>query len=245
MNMSAREKPSAFWAIDFDRCIGNVDRLYRLLETVVIEVTPLNVAQLEAARREIELSGGSFDVLGYLREVTHVSQATYEEVMHAFLKHAHGMRQQLLELGAEELFRYLDEQTTPYAIVSYGNPDWQRLKIQAVGYGAMPAHITAYPEKGRLITDWYDTSRGRFAIPASITGSTDLSVDEVVLVDDKAKAFQGLPAKARGYWVHPLSGELLISQQGTVPGRVVTVQGLYGVIEAEGLRNTGLYSDIY
>lgn len=237
-NMNVLARPSAFWAIDFDRCIGNVDQLYGLLEAVVNEVTPLDVARLEAARQEMEASGGSFNMLGYLRHVTKIDQATYGRVAQSFLERARGMRHQLLEPGAEELFQYLETRAIPYAIISYGNPDWQRLKIRAAGCGEVPTHITSYPEKGILITDWHDELGGHFVVPASIVGSrTDLLVDEVVLVDDKARAFHGLPADARGYWVHSLSGELLPSQQGSVPEQVTTVRGLPSLIQAEQLHN--------
>lgn len=243
--MGVHAKPSTFWAIDFDRCIGNVDRLYGLLEEVVAEIAPLNVTQLEAARKEVELSGGSFDVLGYLRDIKKIDQATYEQVLRTFLERARSVRQQLLEPGAEVLFAYLEECNVPYAIVSYGNPLWQRLKIQAVGYGALPIYITDYPEKGKLIAGWHDNFSGRFTIPPDITGSDVLVVDNVVLVDDKAKAFDGLPLAARGYWVKPLFGELLRSQQGSVPEWVISVRGLEAIIELEKLQEVQLSSIMY
>lgn len=237
-NMNVLARPSAFWVIDFDRCIGNVDQLYSLFEAVVTEVMPLDVAQLEAARQKMEAIGGSFNVLGYLRDVAKINQAAHDRVTQSFLERARSMRHQLLEPGAEELFQYLKTQAIPYAIISYGNPGWQRLKIRAAGCGEVPTHITSYPEKGMLITDWHDKLGGHFAVPANIAGSTtDLLVDEVVLVDDKARAFHGLPAYARGYWVHSLSGELLPSQQGSVPKRVTTVRGLPSLIQTEQLRN--------
>lgn len=244
MNMGVHAKPSTFWAIDFDRCIGNVDELYGLLEAVMAEIAPLDIGQLESARKEVELSGGSFDVLGYLRDITKIDQATYEQVLRTFLERARSMRQQLLEPGAEALFAYFEECNVPYAIVSYGNPIWQRLKIQAVGYGALPICITNYPEKGRLVAGWYDDFSGRFTIPSDITGSNALIVNNVVLVDDKAKAFDGLPLAARGYWVKPLSGELLGSQQGSIPEQVISVRGLGAIIEAEKLQKVQL-SSIY
>lgn len=242
MNMGVHTKLSAFWAIDFDRCIGNVDRLYELLEAIVTEVASLDVAQLESARQEVELSGGSFDVLGYLRDMTKIDQATYEQVLRTFLERAHPIRQQLLEPGAEALFAYLEQYEIPYAIVSYGNPAWQLLKIQAVGHGALPIHVTHYPEKGRLIASWFDQPSGHFIIPQDITGSDTLIVDEVVLIDDKAKAFDGLPLTARGYWVKSLSGMLLASQEGSVPERVMSAQGLEAVIEMEKLQKVQLCS---
>lgn len=236
MNTGERANPSnVFWAIDFDRCIGNVDQLYGLLEAVVTEVTSLNVAQLELTRREVELSGGSFNVLSYLRDVTKIDQALYEQVVQTFLERAHVIRQRLLEPGAEELFAYLDKCEIPYAIVSYGNPVWQRLKIQAAGYGALPTYITSYPEKGKLIAEWYSQLDNQFTVPQEVTGQGALVVDEVVLVDDKAKAFDGLPLAARGYWVKSLSGVLLKSQQGNVPERVISVRGLGAIIETEKL----------
>ena len=245
MNMGVHAKPSTFWAIDFDRCIGNVDELYGLLEGVMAEIAPLNIGQLESARKEVELSGGSFDVLGYLRDITKINQATYEQVLRIFLERARSMRQQLLEPGAEVLFAYLEGCNVPYAIVSYGNPIWQHLKIQAVGYGALPICITNYPEKGRLIAGWYDDFSGRFAIPSDVTGSDVLVVDSVVLVDDKAKAFDDLPLGARGYWVKSLSGELLRSQQGSVPKQVISVRGLEAIIEVEKLQKVQLSSIMY
>lgn len=56
--------------------------------------------------------------------------------------------------------------------------------------------------------------------------------EEIILVDDKAKAFKGSkPAGLRGYWLQ--HGPLIVSQMGEVPDGIVAVQSFDSIMRLE------------
>lgn len=218
-----------FWAIDFDRCIGNVDTIYRLFERIAKSVIPtFDVSAMESARFELESAGGSFDMLAHVRQYAS-DESVYQAVVEVFLREAAEVRDNLLNTGVRELMEYLEQRSAPYGIVSFGHIDWQTLKIIAVGLGDVPRLIVDNHHKGEVIAGWRQGDG--FALPADLSGSDELVSTSIILVDDKAVSFIGLPADARGYWARP--AELLPSQQGDIPNQVVSVKGLEGVIVAE------------
>lgn len=219
-----------FWAIDFDRCIGNVDTLSGLFGDILQEKGALvDVEGLNAARTQQEAIGGSFDVLTYVERALS-DDALYHELLAEYLRRAEPVRATLVNPGTYELFDYLDARSIPYGIVSYGNQGWQSLKIAAAGYSQVPYYILSHSRKGEIVANWQ--SAEGFVIPQVLATKGGLVSDKVVLVDDKAVSFTGLPVDARGYWVRP--AQLMVSQKGSVPASVMTVGSLLEVVETEG-----------
>jgi hypothetical protein len=127
----------------------------------------------------------------------------------------------------------LERDSIPFGIVSYGDTDWQTIKIKASGVENIPALITDHTRKAEVIATWQRPDK-TFLLPEEL--STDQTfARSIVLLDDKAIAFTGLPIQARGYWVQPVSGDLLPAQQGTVPENVHIARGLREVITFEAL----------
>lgn len=228
MNGSEASNVKAFWAIDFDRCIGSVDTLYGLFEEIIGEKTAVvNIADLEITRQKLEVAGGSFDMLSYIQQALR-DETLYQDIIQEFLARAAQKHETLLEPGVHELFEFLRRQKIPHGIVSYGHYEWQSLKIAAVGYGTMPYLILDHSKKGEVIAGWQTTAG--FQIPVAL-GGANLMSQSVVLVDDKAVSFTGLPDKARGYWVRPET--LLSFQEGSVPPSVTIVDTLLTIVTIE------------
>lgn len=223
---------SEFWAIDFDRCIGNVPTIYSLFERLITSTFPdFDIPALESTRFELESAGGSFDMLSYVKQHT-TNEVADERVFHAFLTEAAQVRDSLLMPGVHELLRYLEQRSLPYGIVSFGHTDWQTLKITATGLGDVPRLILDQSRKGEVIATWQGSDG--FVIPAALSGGSTLVSESIVLVDDKAVSFTGLPERARGYWVR--SAELLPSQQGMIPASVTPIDRLDSIIALEESR---------
>lgn len=211
-----------FWALDFDRCLGDVDKIFELYSSIVRRYTSITESDMIAARQEIEATGGSFNLLSYVTAQLD-SAVLLKRITDEFIRI--GQTNQLLHEGAHELIRSLE--TDPavfFGIITYGSLEWQMLKLQATRLESYPVYIAPYPEKGQTIATWYDGSR--FAIPDELGGGV---AQDFVLVDDKAKAFHGLPEVARGYWVVP--GDALPSQIGEVPGHIQRVPSLRGIVD--------------
>lgn len=210
-----------FWVIDFDRCLGNVETLYSLFESILISTVKVDIPALAKKRREVELSGGSFYVLPYVKTLF-ADEATYERFCETFLTEARKNHRDFALPGAWELLADLDARQIPYCIMTYGNRDWQMLKILAAGFQDIPCLVVGDSRKGRVIAVWQ--TGDSFHIPPQLSpNGVPLIANEVVLVDDKAVSFEGLPAGARGYWVHQT---LIPAQVGNVSKWVVELGSL-------------------
>lgn len=223
------KKLEQFWVLDFDRCLADVDELSEHFLDITEHVASIDRSQIEQARRDAEAQGRSFDQYAAIQASVSPEQMRY--IATQFV--ADSAPEQYLMPGASALLDYVMH--TPEragGILTYGSGDWQRLKIRAaLGSRAVPYVIVAHPHKSREISSWYDADSASFRIPP-VLSPNDTAAGEIVLVDDKAVAFDGLPEHARGYWFQ--AAELLPSQEGTVGDAVTIVrQSLDTIIEQE------------
>lgn len=222
-------RTSTFFAIDFDRCLTTGETLALLMMEVLDELGVISYVDLNEAKELVESNGGSFAMLTYLRDKGLLDIETEEKVAQAFCERAQHDRLRYVAEDADGIFAYLLEKQIPHAIISYGENSWQELKIQAAGFADMPHQIVSHPRKSDELRSWLN-DEGHYELPPIFGGQT---VDEIVLIDDKAVAFQSLPPHVRGYWMRAKDGSLIPSQQGTVPDTVMTVYDFKSVIEKE------------
>lgn len=222
---------NTFFVIDFDRCLSDTDRLDELFYELVSEYSEVNVANLKRLRNTAESKGGSFDQITELQKS--LSPERLNEFFELFI--TTGLERDLMAYGARDFLITLDEKHIPYGIVSYGHPDWQSVKIKASGLAAIQNMIINHSHKGEVVATWQQ-SDSSFLIPASLT-TTNVPIDvkTVVLLDDKAVAFDKLPKEARGYWVQSVTRSLLPSQEGTIPANVNVAKGFDQVLAFESL----------
>ena len=222
--MSDPTKP--LFALDFDRCLGDVQALYGLLESVIEEQGVMSKQQLMQARREVEISGGSFDALTYIAQ--HKGPDSVAQLLKAYQARNCKDANFLLP-GAAELFEYLKSKELRYFIITYGGENWQRAKIARSGITNVPVVVVDSSQKGSVLASWYDDRSLSFQLP----GYPQYQAPSIVLVDDKAAAFSGLPAAplARGYWLK--SADLLPSQAGEVPENVRIIKSLGEIVNFE------------
>jgi hypothetical protein len=218
-----------FFAIDFDRCITRGEAFALLVMEVLDEMGIISYVELNEAKELVESSGGSFAMLTYLRDKGYLDSETEEKVAQEFRKRAAKDRLKYVAEDVDEFFAYLLSEQIPHAIISYGENSWQELKIEAAGLSDVPHQIVSHPRKSDELRSWMN-AEGKYELPRIFGSQT---ADEVVLIDDKAVAFQSLPPHVRGYWMRNKDGSLLPSQQGTVPESVTTVYDFKSVIERE------------
>lgn len=219
----------AFYAIDFDRCLSDTEKLDKIFYELAREYKELDSDQLLKARNDIEGNGGSFDQVEALQEF--LSAERLQEIFDEFVKRS--LVDDVLSLGARELLESLTTHQKTFGIVSYGNPLWQSIKMRASGVDTVPTLITGHKRKGEIIGSWQQDD-ATFLVPSVLSVSSEpIVAKSVILLDDKAVAFAGLPEEARGYWVQPFSGVLLPSQMGEIPANVRIAHGLSEVIVFE------------
>ena len=213
------------WTNDLDRTLLDTDRAFDVLVDVSQEVGGIKKDVLLQAKVDTESSGGSFDVFGYLAD-RDVDNEILRNIFSAFVMA--GNKASLLYDDAEPFLTALTESVfVEHMILTYGAIGWQYAKINAAGLSEVPFVVTGEKHKGLLIANSRQAD-GRYKI--AINGGEALSAFTVVITDDKAASFKGLPANCRGIWV-VREGKQLRSQSGDVPENVVRVSGLLEALE--------------
>jgi hypothetical protein len=219
-----------FYAIDFDRCLSDTSKLDSIFYKLANDDYPqLDAVELLRARNEVEDTGRTFDQIGALQKVFNESELS--DFLNVFVQRA--LQEDTLSVGARDLMKTLKEHNAPFGLVTFGGIRWQQVKIKASGLDWMPVLITDHTRKGEIIAGWQQGD-GTFLIPSDLT-TKELIVKSVILLDDKAGAFSGLPNEARGYWVQSTTQPLLPSQDGEIPHNVRIAHGLTEVQQFESL----------
>lgn len=223
-----------FYVIDYDRCLGDAERLYGLLQQSAVIIAPqIDMAAMDIERDKVESRGDSFDELAYIRRFLDDTQ--YQALLQRFIDIGRRNPCVLLEEGAQELLDYL-EPRYPFGILTYGSPEWQWAKIKASLPSSMQVIVIDHKYKIRHIKGWKNYETELFELPAGFKRQGDYdATEEVILVDDKAAAFDGIEGRMRGYWM--TFRDLLPSQMGTVGPSVVRVTSFSELIRHEESRN--------
>lgn len=226
MNTFDRSRP-IFYALDFDRCLGDVEALSAFFNQIVVSMEFVEPDALFAARRSVERSGGSFDVVQFLQD--EIGDVATQLAIERFCQAP--TNESFLLPGAAELLAFLTKANLPHGIVTFGGERWQHAKLRRCGLEDVPTMVLDTPQKAKMIRSWYDDSLQCFVLPADFA---KLRSNKVVLIDDKAMAFDGIDeqSRMRGYFVQSNRPPLL-SQEGSVPPSVRTVQSLHEIVNYE------------
>ena len=222
-----------FYVLDYDRCLGNTEQLYRLLQTSVAAVMgDFDTSAMDESRRAADSRGSVFDELEYIKHHAG-SPACYQQILRTFIARGQSIgATTLLEEGAVDFIEYL-VQRYPFGILTYGRPAWQEAKLEASSLHVVPHIIVDHKYKIRSIRAWRDAQTGLFVLPAEFSDATGYShAEEVILIDDKATAFADIEKGMRGYWL--LHREPLTSQLGEVDALVSKVTSFQQVMDREG-----------
>lgn len=222
---------NVYYVVDFDRCLADVDASYGILSNVVHNLGIISQRDLLKARTKVEAYGESFSVLQYIKNFK--PDVDFSLIETEYKKQASIKRDSLLEPGAKEFIDYLQSSGAFFCIMSFGDKDWQTLKIYAAGFMGVPIQIVDSKYKGQVITTWRNKETQHFDIPARLfTDNQARFAKEVVLIDDKATAFESLPPNARGYHVNNPNKSYAF-QAGVLPASVKVVKQIDDIIDLE------------
>ena len=247
-NLLGSHQYDEFFAIDFDRVLGNTPELYNLfLEVLKASGNLSTIAALENAYQDSVESGTSFSVTSFIQQQNMIDEDVLEMLGDDFVIKAEQLRQTLSMEGAHEFIEHLRQEGIPHGILSYGDKSWQEMKIQASGFGDVPRMIIEHKQKARQAAEWFDGQK--FHIPRQLTvGRQLLAVSRVVVIDDKQVAFEGMPANMQGYLVNPNDHKTKLSEGlengNNLPVGVVAVSSLRNVIYAEMAINRSLGDEV-
>jgi hypothetical protein len=155
---------------------------------------------LQLAYEESATSGKSFSALEHI--YSHNPTVDFDAVENEYIDKARKLTDHLVEPGAKDFIDFLKSTNRDFCIMSYGEKRWQNLKIMASGFGNNQRLVVPSSQKSLYISQWADSNGGPFIIPKEFFSDTKPRMArEVVLIDDKLAAFDGLPINSRGYLV--------------------------------------------
>jgi len=160
-----------FYAIDFDRCLSDTPKLDEVFYSLVREYKNLDADLLLETRNAVEDKGGSVNMLTPLEDVLSPEQVA--SFVETFIDRSRVNG--LLSLGASELLEALGKHRELFGIVSYGDDQWQSIKIKAAGLDKIPSLITDSKKKGEIIASWQQED-GTFSVPARLTADVPSNV---------------------------------------------------------------------
>lgn len=223
-----------FFVLDFDRCLGDYEANVRLIKEVINDLSVIDGQAFQKSHDETKANGISFRVLDYLKE--NDPDIDLDIIQSVYTERAQAAPGSLLESGANEFMEFLRLANHSFCIMSYGDTSWQTTKITAAGFGEITKVIVPNEHKGLHITEWFDENSGHFIIPKEyFSDGISKKAREVVLIDDKVKAFKGLHQNARGYLLQSIS-RIYASPQGKSLTSVKRVTRLDEIIEHESKR---------
>ncbi|HPF31263.1 MAG TPA: hypothetical protein PLO25_03095 [Candidatus Saccharibacteria bacterium] len=222
-----------FYALDFDRCLGNYEANFELAKKIVDELPNVDCEEFHKAHDETRSNGYSFRILNYLKE----KDPNFDEsdFSNRYINYGKLNPSKLLEPGAKEFIYRLREKNHHFCIMSYGDKQWQTTKIIASGLGDIVKHIVSTEYKGQYIGEWFNNKNNHFIVPSEcFHDCISRKAKKVVLVDDKFKAFESMHPNSFGYLLQSIS-RIYISPQGKIPKNVKRVTRLDEILEHESL----------
>lgn len=227
MYMNEEANPSqaqTYYLLDLDRHLVDTIKLSNLLEETLAVTTDIPLTLMREARDRTEMTGGSFDEVAFLEPVLRNLNHPLERLMEDFIKLSR--KHDVFESGARELLEMMKALELPFGILTYGGANWQVAKIRASQLDKIPYLVTPLRQKGEVIKKWQQTDR-TFMMPQELYVDKVQRAQTVILLDDKASSFNGLPDEAFGVHVLPGDKEILPVQKGPVGPNVTVVTGLY------------------
>lgn len=221
-----------FFVLDFDRCLGNTNGIQQLLEEVIIAELGVATSSFQEARRAMESGGKTFTTIQHIHELIRQSgsEKTWDDLRNALIERSHGV--DLLLPHARDFLARLNKENLSYGIITYGVEEaWQLTKLEIAGLLDVPHLVTHIETKSELLQGWKQRDGSFIVPPALLKDFQPMTVQEIVLVDDKARSFWGMPDGVHGIHVIAPGGNTLPSQQGEVPPGVTQVTGMDGALE--------------
>ncbi|MCA9309494.1 HAD hydrolase-like protein, partial [Candidatus Saccharibacteria bacterium] len=135
------------WLLDFDRTISSVDVVSRMV-THVCDDMGLDYSLLEREHARTEARGESFVVTKLFKQLWPQFYAEFQERLHQ-VDH--------LESVFPDAAAFIDglgKRGERFVIITFGDREWQMMKLRFSGLADRPYIVCASPHKSDLIRSW-------------------------------------------------------------------------------------------
>lgn len=222
-----------FFVLDFDRCLGNFEANLEMKKKLVSELTIMRGEDFQKAHDDFKADGSSFRVLKYLKE--NIPNFDENAFMGKYIEEASKKPINMLEPGAVEFIDFIRSTGHYHCIMTFGDKKWQTTKVKGAGLGDIITFVVPTEYKGKCIAEWFDEESDCFIVPGEcFNDGQPRRHRQIVLIDDKLKAFDGLHPKAHGYLLQSIA-RIYVSPQGKVPKNVRRVTRLDEIISYESI----------
>lgn len=195
---------STFYVLDLDRTLFNTDAYVGKYIEIARQFDEKVAQKLQFIWGEQDIS-----LRGWVtKEQGNLFQQNIEAILEKEVA-----PDDLLMPGAKEFLAALRAKQIDFGIATFGDRPYQAHKLQLGGLSDIPFIMTG-ESKGELIASWQDKA-GAFVLPYSL-GDSSVKYHEIVLIDDKARSFKGLPKQARGYWLSETNDNALPLHEGVI-----------------------------
>ena len=178
------------WLLDFDRTLSSVDAIMKTVEHVCQQMGLdfTRILEQRQAREE----------LGKIFSVPMVIESLWPESLQEFTRRFRVIvRVNCIYPDANRFIKNLEKTNQNYAIITYGDPEWQSAKMRHVGLIDVPHIICSVREKGVLLGQY----KNDFAFELD-TSNGLIRTNTITLVDDRPEAFKYMPSGVRGILIN-------------------------------------------
>lgn len=180
---------NVLYVLDLDRTLIDTDKIVKML-SMSLDRQGLDGDALIDKIEKARLSEKDIDAEKAIRLL---GEKAWENVEAYFLKNA--QRDLLLFDDTQPFLNSLKDAELPHIILTFGvSKAWQHLKLISTGLEQTPAIVSDSRDKSETINSWRNNN-GVYIPP----GFTDLSANNIILVDDRPGAFVGIQENCRGY----------------------------------------------
>lgn len=189
------------WLLDLDRTLSEVEIVMDAVEHICNKMG-LDYEKIAEQKFVAESHGHSFSAITTIRSLW---PERVREFFDGFKKIKH--INSIYPDGREFIDR-LKSLSSPFVVITYGDPMWQEAKLHLLGLWKEPFILCDIPEKSLLLRQYL--KGGVFYLP---TSSSIIQTKRVTLVDDKLEAFINMPLGSKGIFINR-SGKISAVESG-------------------------------
>lgn len=185
--------------LDLDRTLLNLAAAMNVFMNTCREMG-LDADLAQQAFEEKIAAKESFQALEFLRP-----QITESQMQHFKALYQEQARycKDFVYPDAQKLLQQLQESDIDILLLTFGEHDWQSLKIQAAELSHLPVSIVDTTEKGHIISRWYDQANRQFNVP-----TMGQAYRRLIFVDDKPVSFRGFPERQSSGFIIDRTGSI-------------------------------------
>lgn len=191
------------WLLDLDRTLSSVEVVMEAVEHVC-EAMGLDYSLIAEQKKVTEAHGHSFSAPTVFRSL-------WPEKLDEFTDRLRKIDHlECIYPDAKQFLDNLKTEDIPHIIITYGDPQWQEVKLHFGGVERTPYIICDIPEKSVLLKQYLHD--GVFELHTQVG---IIRTKSVTLVDDKLVAFDEMPQGSTAVFINRAGKDVVVPSHVT------------------------------